>query len=218
MVSSPIMNTKISKGRTALPMKLVRTNSRSFGRGLTACAEGEDDFERRLQAVQSAGRRMPKEGASSGEKLEKPKESSNPYQKKAYDFADEKVYFEGPPHRGDAIVNTALGFSLVWLPLTVASLTRAASIKYIITDKRVSVITKAPWDSEETRIDAPYDQIKKVQSVGRGIGLWGDMAVTTVDNNVLEFRSLDNFREVEKYVENLIPKKEDDFEEDYQTY
>jgi len=213
------VNTRISKARTPLPMKLARRSSLSVDRGLKACAEGEDDFERRLQAVQSAGRRMPKEGDFSGEKLEKPKQkSSNSYQKKEYDFSDEKIYYEGPPHRGDAIVNTALGFSLVWLPLTVASLTRAASIKYVISDKRVSVITKAPWDSEETRVDAPFDQIKKVQSVGRGIGLWGDMAVTTLDNNVLEFRSLDNFREIEKYVEKLIPQKEDDFEEDYQTY
>eukprot|EP00469_Lotharella_globosa_P012589 CAMPEP_0167788608 /NCGR_PEP_ID=MMETSP0111_2-20121227/10143_1 /TAXON_ID=91324 /ORGANISM="Lotharella globosa, Strain CCCM811" /LENGTH=206 /DNA_ID=CAMNT_0007680521 /DNA_START=304 /DNA_END=924 /DNA_ORIENTATION=+ len=188
---------------------------------LRVCAE-EDDFEKRMDKISSAGRRMT---GTENVATEKPKaasfsKKSNPYEKKTYDFSNEKTFYEGPPHRGDAVVNTVLGASLVWLPLTVASLTRAVSINYVITDQRVSVITKAPWAENATRIDAPYDQIKKVESVPRGIGLWGDMAVTTVDNNVLEFRSLDNFREIQKYVRENMPQQDnDDFgEEDYVSY
>jgi len=197
------------------------TSAPMQSRFVRANAEEDEDFEQRLNALQSAGRRMTKEDATlekSSGKSGFSSSKSNPYEKKKYDFTGETVYFEGPPHRGDAVVNTVLGASLVWLPLTVAALTRAASINYVITDKRVSVVTKAPWAEEATRVDAPYDQIKKVQTVGRGIGLWGDMAVTMVDNNVLEFRSLGNYQEIEKYIRDRIPQREDNFEEDYQTY
>jgi len=173
----------------------------------------DEDFEKRMDQLSAAGRRMTKEGSP-----EKKQSNLNPYKKKEYDFSDEVVYYNGPPHRGDVVVNSLLGATILWLPLTVASITRAVSINYIITDKRVSVITKAPWSDEETRVDAPYDQIKKVASVGRGVGLWGDMAVTTRDNNVLEFRSLDNFKDIEKYIKDKIPSKDSDEFEDYQTY
>ena len=65
-----------------------------------------------------------------------------------YDFTGEKVHWEGPPHRGDMAINIALGTTLLWLPLTVASVTRGAFINFIFTDKRLSVITQAPWKSE----------------------------------------------------------------------
>lgn len=37
----------------------------------------------------------------------------------------------------------------------------------------MSVITEAPWQNE--RLDVPYSEVKKVVSVPRGVGLWGDM-------------------------------------------
>ena len=58
------------------------------------------------------------------------------------------MHWEGPPHRGDMAINIALGTTLLWLPLTVASVTRGAFINFIFTDKRLSVITQAPWKSE----------------------------------------------------------------------
>mmetsp|Transcript_22294 Transcript_22294/g.31170 ORF Transcript_22294/g.31170 Transcript_22294/m.31170 type:complete len:261 (-) Transcript_22294:105-887(-) len=206
-----------SAGKSAIRMRVPSIGAQ-FRRNVRVCAEDED-FDARLEKIQSAGRRMVKEGPSSeGGKKKSKSFGSNPYQKKEYDFSNEVIFYEGPPHRGDAVVNSVLGATLVWLPLTVASLTRAVSIKYIISDKRVSVITKAPWDDKETRVDAPYDQIKKVQSVGRGIGLWGDMAVTTMDNNVLELRSLDGYKDAEKYINEKIPQRDEFEEEEYQTY
>ena len=64
-----------------------------------------------------------------------------------YDFSGEQVHFESPPHRGDLATNIALGATLLWLPLTIAAMTRAAFVKYRFTDKRISVITEAPWKS-----------------------------------------------------------------------
>ena len=65
-----------------------------------------------------------------------------------YDFSGEKIHWEGPPHRGDIAVNVALGTTLLWLPLTIASVTRGAFVNFIFSDKRLSVITTAPWKSE----------------------------------------------------------------------
>lgn len=55
------------------------------------------------------------------------------------------MHFEGAPHRGDLVTNLALGATLLWLPLTAAAVGRGAFVKYRITDKRISVITSAPW-------------------------------------------------------------------------
>ena len=64
-----------------------------------------------------------------------------------YDFRDETVHWEGPPHRGDLAINVLLGTTLLWLPLTAAAVGRAAFINYRFTDRRLSVSTTAPWKS-----------------------------------------------------------------------
>jgi hypothetical protein len=51
-------------------------------------------------------------------------------------------------HAGDLVFNIALGATLVALPLTVGAIARAAFVKFRFTDKRVSVVTTAPWESE----------------------------------------------------------------------
>ncbi len=65
-----------------------------------------------------------------------------------YDFTGEQLHFESAPHRGDLATNIALGATLLWLPLTFAAVGRAAFLKYRFTDKRISVITDAPWKSK----------------------------------------------------------------------
>ena len=35
-----------------------------------------------------------------------------------------------------------------------------------------------------------YDQIVKVVTIGRGVGLWGDMVITLKNGDNVEFRSL----------------------------
>lgn len=105
-----------------------------------------------------------------------------------YDFSDEKVHFEGAPHRGDLVTNLALGATLLWLPLTAAAVGRGAFVKYRITDKRISVITTAPWKKEQ--LDAAYQEVSDVKTVGRGLGFWGDMVVTLRNGDKIELRSL----------------------------
>lgn len=69
-------------------------------------------------------------------------------EKPTYDYTGETLYYEGGPHAGDLVTNLALGTTLVWLPLTAASIGRAAFVKYKFTDRRLSVATNAPWKSE----------------------------------------------------------------------
>ena len=58
------------------------------------------------------------------------------------------TYHGFPPPAGDLAFNVALGATLVALPLTIGAVARTAFVKYKFTDKRVSVITTAPWESE----------------------------------------------------------------------
>jgi nitrogen fixation protein len=114
------------------------------------------------------------------------------------DYTDETLHYESGPHPGDAAVNVALGATLVWLPLTLAAIGRAAFVRYRFTDRRLSVMTTAPWKQEQ--LDADYRDIKDVKTVGRGVGLWGDMVVTLTSGDKVELRSLPQFTELRDYV------------------
>ncbi|EIE21737.1 hypothetical protein COCSUDRAFT_16953, partial [Coccomyxa subellipsoidea C-169] len=100
----------------------------------------------------------------------------------------EKVFWEGPPHRGDLAINIALGTTLLWLPLTFAALGRGIFVNYRFTDRRITVSTSAPWKTES--LDAAYQEVKDVKTVGRGLGFWGDMVVTLRNGDKIELRSL----------------------------
>lgn len=105
------------------------------------------------------------------------------------DFSGETVFYEGSPHSGDLAINLLLGVTILWLPLTIAAIGRKVFLKYRITDKRLSISTNAPWESNQT--DIAYNQIKDVVAIGRGVGAWGDMVVTLNNGDRLEIRSLD---------------------------
>mmetsp|Transcript_18013 Transcript_18013/g.58821 ORF Transcript_18013/g.58821 Transcript_18013/m.58821 type:complete len:228 (-) Transcript_18013:53-736(-) len=115
------------------------------------------------------------------------------------DFSDEEVYFEGPPAAGDLALNIALAITVLWLPLTLASVGRYAWLKYKITNKRICVTSKAPFQDEQTQ--ATYSEVVKVVSVPRGLGFWGDMVVNLRNGDKLEIRSIENFKEVQEYIE-----------------
>ena len=116
----------------------------------------------------------------------------------ASDYDAETVYFESGPHPGDAGVNVALAITLVWIPLTLAALGRAAFVRYRFTDRRLSVSTSAPWKAEQ--LDADYRDVADVRTVGRGVGLWGDMLVVLNNGDKVELRAVPRFLELRQYV------------------
>ncbi len=116
----------------------------------------------------------------------------------------EEVYYEGGPHIGDLIINVLLAFTLVCIPLTVGAIVRALWLRYRITNRRISIT--GGWMGR-TRSDIIYSEVKKVVTVPRGLGLWGDMVVTLKDGSKLELRAMPNFRETYDYIsEKLSPK------------
>lgn len=116
----------------------------------------------------------------------------------------EEVYYEGGPHVGDLIINVFLAFTLVCIPLTVGAIVRALWLRYRITNRRISITSG--WMGR-TRSDIIYSEIKKVVTVPRGLGLWGDMVVTLKDGSKLEMRAVPNFRDAYEYIsEKLSPK------------
>lgn len=116
----------------------------------------------------------------------------------------EDVFYEGGPHIGDLIVNLLLGFTIICLPLTVGAITRALWLRYRITSRRISVT--GGWMGRD-RTDLIYNEISKIVTVPRGIGLWGDMVVTLNDGSRLELRSMPRFREVYEYINERISPK-----------
>ena len=116
----------------------------------------------------------------------------------------EEVYYEGGPHIGDLIINGLFALTLVGIPLTVGAIVRALWLRYRITNRRISIT--GGWMGR-TRSDIVYSEIKKIVTVPRGLGLWGDMVVTLKDGSKLEMRAVPKFRDVYDYIsEKLSPK------------
>lgn len=113
----------------------------------------------------------------------------------------EDVFYEGGPHIGDLIINVLLGFTIICLPLTIGAITRALWLRYRITSRRISVT--GGWMGRD-RTDLIYNEISKIVTVPRGIGLWGDMVVTLKDGSRLELRAMPRFREVYDYINERI--------------
>jgi hypothetical protein len=109
----------------------------------------------------------------------------------------EEAFYEGGPHIGDLIINILLGFTVICLPLTVGAIVRALWLRYRITDRRISIT--GGWQGRD-RADVIYSEIRKINKVPRGIGLWGDLVVMLKDGSRLELRAIPRFREIYDYI------------------
>ena len=45
----------------------------------------------------------------------------------------------------------------------------------------------------EEQLDVPYQEVKDVVFIGRGIGAWGDMVITLKNSDKIEMRSLPRY-------------------------
>ncbi|PIN24959.1 hypothetical protein CDL12_02299 [Handroanthus impetiginosus] len=109
---------------------------------------------------------------------------------------EETIFFDGGAHYGDLLANLLLGFTLLWLPLTLAAVFRAFYLRYRFTNLRVTVISGL---TGQDRSDFSYNVIKDVQVVPRLIGEWGDVIITLKDGTKVDLRSVPKFREIAKY-------------------
>ena len=90
------------------------------------------------------------------------------------------------------------------LPLTIASIVRALWLRYRITDRRISVT--GGWQGRD-RTDIIYTEVNKIIKIPRGIGAWGDIAVTLKDGSRIEMRAVPRFREISDYIAEKTAKK-----------
>jgi len=61
---------------------------------------------------------------------------------------------------------------------------------------------------EKSTLQVAYNKIRKVQTVPRGLGFWGDMVVTFTNGEKIELRSLERHKEFEAYIKERMPKEE----------
>ncbi|EXB63848.1 hypothetical protein L484_021121 [Morus notabilis] len=116
---------------------------------------------------------------------------------------EETIFFDGGAHYGDLTANLLLGFTLLWLPLTLAAVLRAFFLRYRFTNLRVTVISGL---TGQDRSDFSYKVIKDVQVVPRFIGEWGDIIITLKDDTKVDLRSVPKFREIAKYCLSMAEK------------
>lgn len=135
----------------------------------------------------------------------KPTSSPNPTQPQTQKPNIETVFFDGGAHYGDLVANLVLGFTLVWLPLTLAAVSRALYLRYRFTNLRVTVISGL---TGEDRSDFSYDVVKDVQVIPRFIGEWGDVIITLKDGTKVDLRSVPRFREIAKYCLSMAQKSQ----------
>ncbi|XP_042053617.1 uncharacterized protein LOC121798607 [Salvia splendens] len=117
---------------------------------------------------------------------------------------EESIFFDGGAHYGDLVANLVLGFTLVWLPLSLAAVFRAFFLRYRFTDVRVTVISGL---TGQDRSDFSYEVVKDVQVVPRFIGEWGDVIITLKDGTKVDLRSVPKFREIAKYCLSMADKQ-----------
>ncbi|XP_022734699.1 uncharacterized protein LOC111288187 [Durio zibethinus] len=116
---------------------------------------------------------------------------------------EETIFFDGGAHYDDLVANVLLGFTLLWLPLTLAAVSRAFFLRYRFTNLRVTVISGL---TGQDRSDFSYKVIKDVQVVPRFIGEWADVIITLKDGTKADLRSVPRFREIAKYCISMAEK------------
>ena len=201
------------------------TSSSSEEGSATKEEEKEDDFEQKLGQLRGKRSKRSNDGnvsmvtglplntqqksatKSSSSKMPGVRDFMSDFteEPKTKEWGVEKIFYEGPPARGEVVANVLMSWTLVWLPLTIQAMGRALWSSYKITDKRVSVISNSPLRKERT--DVPMDQIKDCISIGRGIGAWGDMVITMRNNEKIELRSLPDFKTIEKEIKERMFKE-----------
>ena len=70
--------------------------------------------------------------------------------------------------------------------------------------KYIQCMRGADSSGERGRSDIPYSSMTEVLSIGQGVGLWGDILITNKDGSKLELRSIDKFKDTEKYIREQI--------------
>eukprot|EP00884_Botryococcus_braunii_P019739 jgi/Botrbrau1/6449/Bobra.0034s0024.1 len=114
----------------------------------------------------------------------------------------EEVFLVNTGPTAELVISLLLAPTLIYLPLTIASVSRRLWISQKFTNKRIIVINTSPLFSKE--IQVAYSQVKEVRTAPRAFGLWGDMVVFLKDGSRLEIPGVEKYQELKAYIEKRI--------------
>ena len=117
---------------------------------------------------------------------------------------NEETFFEGGPARSDLIINLIAGITILGLPFTLAAIVRALWLRFKITNKRITI--DGGWFGKN-KSQISLSNIEEIRSIPRGFGSYGDMVLILADGSKVEMKSLPQFREKQKFIEENIIKR-----------
>mmetsp|Transcript_19787 Transcript_19787/g.34056 ORF Transcript_19787/g.34056 Transcript_19787/m.34056 type:complete len:238 (-) Transcript_19787:1195-1908(-) len=115
----------------------------------------------------------------------------------------ETTVYELRPHWSELIGASFAAVSIIGLPLLVGALSRQAWVRYIITDRRITV---TGGFRGQDRFDVSYPMITKVVYVKKSLGACADVVMTVKGGGKVEMRAVPDFDEVFKYIMSKVPE------------
>ncbi|KAG7671969.1 hypothetical protein NADE_000374 [Nannochloris sp. 'desiccata'] len=140
--------------------------------------------------------------ATEGEAASEPKPVVVDATATSNDYSAETIFYEGNGSNAELALSLLLGATLVYLPLTMASLGRRLWMNYKFTDRRIIVEVNSPLVKRTDVIE--YVDIKEVRTAPRAFGLWGDCVVFLKNGSRLELLGLETIDEIRDYIEGKI--------------
>ncbi|KAG2450454.1 hypothetical protein HYH02_004956 [Chlamydomonas schloesseri] len=110
----------------------------------------------------------------------------------------EEVFYEGPGSNAELAVSLILMPTLIYAPLSIASIGRRLWITFKFTNKRLVITNTSPLFKRT--IEVAYKNIKEIRTAPRGFGLWGDMVVFLRDGSRLEITGIEKYKEIADYI------------------
>ncbi|GIM00679.1 hypothetical protein Vretimale_5620 [Volvox reticuliferus] len=120
----------------------------------------------------------------------------------AADATPEVVFYEGPGSNAELILSLVLLPTLIYAPLSIASIGRRLWISFKFTNKRLVIVNTSPLFKRT--IEIAYKNIKEIRTGPRGFGLWGDMVVFLRDGSRIELTGLEKYKEIEEHINRCI--------------
>jgi len=109
------------------------------------------------------------------------------------------TFYEGTGSNAETLVSLALGAAtLVYIPLTIASLGRRAWTRLRVTDRRFVYELSSPI--RQQRVEFTWPEVASVDTVPRCFGAWGDMVVRLKNGDLHQIVGIDRHEEIRDYI------------------
>mmetsp|Transcript_41258 Transcript_41258/g.94945 ORF Transcript_41258/g.94945 Transcript_41258/m.94945 type:complete len:254 (+) Transcript_41258:80-841(+) len=118
-------------------------------------------------------------------------------------LAPEEVFYEGPPSSTEVLLPFLACFAVIGIIPFIAAVNRQFRVKYIITDRRISVT--GGFDGTDVT-EFSYQEVKSMKYGLRWFGYCADLRIDLRDGAVVELFGLADFEENYKYIWERVEK------------